>query len=97
MSNNARSMSAIGTMIVMAGIGLAEPGYAADGRNAALFGGFAAGALVGGALASGPRYAVPPPVYAAPPPAFVDCGYERRPVYDRWGYFAGYRYMRVCD
>jgi hypothetical protein len=79
---------------------------AAEGRNAALLGGFAAGALVGGAIgsAAAPRvYApAPAPVYVAPPPPppppayYASCGYEQRPVYDRWGYFAGYRPVRVC-
>jgi len=77
---------------------------AAEGRNAALLGGFAAGALVGGALgsAAAPRnYGPPPaPVYVAPPPPppayYASCGYEQQPIYDRWGYFAGYRPVRVC-
>jgi hypothetical protein len=95
MRNITRDFS-IAVAIAIVGAGLGTPANAADGRNAALFGGFAAGALVGGALASGPRYAAPPPVYAAPP-VVVDCGYERRPVYDQWGNFAGYRHFRVCD
>ena len=71
---------------------------AAAGDGAALLGGFAAGAIVGGAIASAPRYYAPPPaVYVAPPPYYVDCGYHRRPVYDAWGNFAGYRYIRACD
>jgi hypothetical protein len=78
---------------------------AAEGRNAALLGGFAAGALVGGAIGStAPHYyaPAPAPVYVAPPPPppppadYASCGYEQRPVYDRWGYFAGYRPVRVC-
>jgi hypothetical protein len=77
---------------------------AAEGRNAALLGGFAAGALVGGAIgsAAAPRTYAPAPVYVAPPPPppppayYASCGYEQRPVYDRWGYFAGYRPVRVC-
>jgi hypothetical protein len=72
------------------------PAAAENGRNAALFGGLAAGAIVGGAIAAGARA----PVYAAPPlppPVYVDCGYERRPVFDRWGNFAGYHYIRICD
>jgi len=75
------------------------PRPAAAGDGAALLGGFAAGALVGGAIASAPRYYAPPPaVYVAPPPPpyYADCGYQRRPVYDSWGNFAGYRYMRLC-
>ncbi len=76
---------------------------AAEGRNAALLGGFAAGALVGGALGSAaPREygPAPAPVYVAPPPPppgyYASCGYEQQPIYDRWGYFVGYRPVRVC-
>jgi len=91
-------ISSVFSISIVASIGWTNPANAADGRNAALFGGFAAGALVGGALASGPRYAAPAPVYVAPPPpAVIDCAYERRPVYDGYGYFAGYRMVRVCD
>jgi hypothetical protein len=98
MSILARDISGVFAISIVASIGLTNPTNAAEGRNAALFGGFAAGALVGGALASGPRYAAPAPVYEAPPPpAVIDCAYERRPVYDAYGYFAGYRMIRVCD
>jgi hypothetical protein len=90
--------SALTVTVLVASFNFAQvaPAAADDGRNAALFGGLAAGAIVGGALAAGARapvYAAPPP----PPPVYVDCGYERRPVFDRWGNFAGYRYVRVCD
>jgi hypothetical protein len=98
MSIQTRRISSVFAISVIASVGMTDLANAADGRNAALFGGFAAGALVGGALASAPRYAGPGPVYVAPPPpAVIDCAYERRPVYDSYGYFAGYRMMRVCD
>lgn len=68
------------------------PASAKWGRNAALFGGLAAGALVAGAVASN-AYAAPAyaPGYA---PA---CWRERRAVYNRWGAFVGYRSIRVCE
>ena len=59
------------------------PGQARDGRNAAAIGGFAAGALVGAAVASsannsyyGPSYGYAPGYYAEPSYA-----YEAEPVY----------------
>ena len=66
------------------------------GVGAAVLGGLAAGAFIGGALAGGPRYAPAPgyvvydDYYARGP---VECpgGYwARRPLYDRWGNVAGY-------
>ena len=66
----------------------ATPASAKWGRNAALFGGLAAGALVAGAVASNAYGA---PVYA---PA---CWRERRPVFNRWGDVVGYRSIRVCE
>jgi hypothetical protein len=90
--------SALTVIALVTSFSLAQvaPAAAENGRNAALFGGLAAGAIVGGAIVAGARapvYAAPPP----PPPAYVDCGYARRPVFDQWGNFAGYRYIRVCD
>ena len=62
---------------------------------AGVIGGLAAGAIIGGAIASQPRYYEPAPVYVAPPPrCYVTRG---EPVWD------GYRgvWMRprvqVCD
>jgi hypothetical protein len=81
--------------------GTAVPAAADDGRNAALFGGLAAGAIIGGALASGPHYyapAYPPaPIYAPEPVYYADCFFERRPMFDGWGNFVGYRRVRVCN
>lgn len=72
----------------------ATPAHAGSGDVAAgLIGGFAAGAIVGSALA--PR---PAPVYVAPAPVYADpqCYWTRgRPMWD------GYRWVRprvwVCD
>jgi hypothetical protein len=81
--------------------GTAVPAAADGGRNAALFGGLAAGAIIGGALASGPHYyapAYPPaPIYAPEPVYYADCFFERRPMFDGWGNFVGYRRVRVCN
>jgi hypothetical protein len=87
---------------LVAGLGMSQPASAADGRNAALFGGLAAGAIVGGALVGATRpapvYVAPPPptvVYEEPPP--VVCHRERRPLYDEYGNVAGSRMVRVCE
>jgi hypothetical protein len=76
--------------------GTAVPAAADGGRNAALFGGLAAGAIIGGALASGPAYP-PAPIYAPEPIYYADCFFERRPMFDGWGNFVGYRRVRVCN
>ncbi len=64
---------------------------------AAGIGGFALGAIAGGALAqSRPPVVYVDPVYDAPPPP-PRCWVERRPVFDEWGYQVGYRPRRICD
>jgi hypothetical protein len=63
---------------------------------AAGIGGFALGAITGGALAnSGPPVVyAPAPVYVAPPPV---CWVERRPVFDEYGEVIGSRPRRICE
>jgi hypothetical protein len=65
---------------------------------AAGIGGFALGAIAGGALA---QPAPPPPVYYAPAPAYAPvyerCWRERRPVFDEYGDVVGFRRQRVCE
>ncbi|MBM3607674.1 MAG: hypothetical protein FJX29_04345 [Alphaproteobacteria bacterium] len=69
------------------------------GRNTAFVGGVAAG-LIGAGIAANafarPAYGYYGPVYAAPPPAPA-CWRERQALYDRFGYPAGYRMIRVCE
>jgi hypothetical protein len=60
---------------------------------AAGIGGFALGAIAGGALAQ----PAPPVVYTAPPPPPIRCWYERRPVFDEYGEVIGSRPRRVCE
>ena len=72
--------------------------YADGGRVAAgLLGGFAAGAIIGSAIAPRPYYA-PAPVYVAPAPVYAapECYWTRgEPVWN------GYRWVpsrvKVCD
>ena len=59
------------------------------GRKGALFGGLAAG-LVGAAILGHSARAHAAPTYG-------DCWTEKRPRYDRWGDFRGYRYVRICN
>jgi hypothetical protein len=62
---------------------------------AAGIGGFALGAIAGGALA---QPAPPPVVYVAPPPPPpVHCWMERRPVFDEYGDVIGSHPRRVCE
>ena len=60
----------------------ATPAEARNGRNAAIFGALAAGAIIAGAA-----------VAASQP----SCAIERRPVVNRWGDVVGYRRVRVCN
>lgn len=65
---------------------------------AAGIGGFALGAIAGGALAQPrPPVVYAEPVYVAPPPPPPHCWVERRPVFDEWGYQIGFRPRRICD
>ena len=63
---------------------------------AGVIGGLALGAI---AAQAAPRYHYPAyghgyaPAYAAP---HYSCFRQRRPAYDHWGNFAGYRVVRVC-
>jgi hypothetical protein len=90
------------TAFSMSALAAATPARAGGGDVAAgLIGGFAAGAIVGSALAPRPApvYVAPAPVYVAPAPVYVvepQCYWTRgRPMWD------GYRWVRprvqVCD
>ena len=63
---------------------------------AAGIGGFALGAITGGALANSapPVVYAPAPLYVAPPPV---CWVERRPVFDEYGEVIGSRPRRICE
>ena len=85
-------------------LGVASLGPTASARAssagaavAAEIGGFALGAMTGGAMARPP----PRPVSAAPAqPVYVEpphCWRESRPVFDEYGDVIGYRPRRVCE
>ncbi|MEK4035507.1 hypothetical protein WOC76_06000 [Methylocystis sp. IM3] len=83
--------SAIGAVMIQAAPARAD---SAGPAIAAGIGGFALGAIAGGALAQqGP----PTVVYAPPPPPPVRCWTERRPVFDEYGEVIGSRPRRVCE
>lgn len=74
----------------------------ADSAGAAVaagLGGFALGAIVGGAARPAPPvvYADPGPVYVEPAYRPARCWHERRPVFDEYGDVIGYRPRRICD
>jgi hypothetical protein len=71
----------------------ATPTQAANGQNAAFFGGLAAGVVGGLAISA---IATPRPVYATPVYS-GSCYIARRPVTNGWGDVIGYRNVRVCD
>ena len=62
---------------------------------AGIIGGLAAGAIIGSA--THPYYGYPPAYAYGPEPAYDDCYLARRPMYDNFGYFVGYRRVRVCN
>jgi hypothetical protein len=83
----------------------ATPASARDAGTviAGALGGFTAGAILGSTLGhhgnySGGYYSsgyYPSEDYA---PVYTrSCYAERRPIYDSWGDFVGYRHVRVCD
>lgn len=79
-------------------ISFTVPAQARDGQNGALFGGLAAGAVVGGVIANsmnrGPVYRE---VEAPPPVVYEECRHVRRPLFDEYGAVAAYRTVRVCN
>jgi hypothetical protein len=89
---------AAGLATLLAGSCLGTPPAKADSGGAlaaGLLGGFAAGAIVGSAAARPYYYAYPP--YYAPAPVYVPaprCWYERRSVWDGYGYVV--EPVRVC-
>ncbi|BDV33209.1 hypothetical protein [Methylocystis iwaonis] len=86
------AVSAIGALTLAAAPARADSAGAAV---AAGIGGFALGAIAGGALA---QPAPPPPVYYAPPPPPPPrCWVERRPVFDEYGVEIGSRPRRICE
>ena len=76
-----------------------SPAQAENGQIAAgVAGGLLGGVLLGGALASRPAYAYPPPVYYAPAPVYVEepvCRIVRERFWDGYGYRS--RRVQVCD
>jgi hypothetical protein len=80
---------------------IASPARADDAGAAvaAGIGGLAVGAILGGALArpAPPPVYYPEPVYMAPPPPPPRCWLEEVPVFDEYGYPAGYRPRRICE
>ena len=64
---------------------------------AGVIGGLAAGAIIGSATHPY-GYGYGPGYYGyAPEPVYNPCYASRRPVYDAYGNFAGYRVVRVCN
>ncbi len=82
--------TAIGAMMLPAAPARAD---SAGPAIAAGIGGFALGAIAGGALAQ----QAPPTVVYAPPPPPVRCWTERRPVFDEYGEVIGSRPRRICE
>lgn len=76
----------------------AAPAEARSGRNAAIIGGIAAGALFAGAVAAhaAPRYGYGYGYYGHGYAYAPSCWRERQPVFDRWGNFIRHRVVRVC-
>jgi hypothetical protein len=89
---------AVAATLVIASVAAPQSAQARNGRNAAaIFGGLAAGALVGAAIAGGPRY-YGSSYYYGPPRRHY---YRQRCWWTRERYWNGYRWrshrIRVCD
>jgi hypothetical protein len=86
------------TALTFATVAAPQQAEARHGRNAAIIGGLAAGALLGAAIANGPYYAYDPgPYYYAPGPAYYgpSCYWTRQRVWTDYGWRS--RRVRVCD
>lgn len=84
------ALAALGVVACLAAT--AAPAYAGDGDGAAgLIGGLAAGALIGGAIAS------QQPGYYEPAYGYRHCWFARQRVYNHYGRFLGYRRVRMCQ
>jgi hypothetical protein len=103
MSKVSRNMAGAVAALALGAAPLAAATPAAAGDPgaaiAAGIGGFALGAIAGGAARpapppyyGGPAY-YPAPAYEPPP----RCWRERRPVFDEYGVVIGHRAVRVCD
>jgi hypothetical protein len=93
-----RRLAPVFTALAVAGA-LAPASAEAGDAGAAVaagIGGFALGAIAGGALA---QPAPPPAYYPAPAyaPVYEHCWRERRPVFDEYGDVIGFRRQRVCE
>jgi hypothetical protein len=83
---------------LIASVAAPEQAQARYGRNAAIIGGVAAGALLGAAVANGPYYGPGPYAYGPGPYAAYygpDCYWTRHRVWTDYGW--RYRRVRVCD
>jgi hypothetical protein len=91
------TLAAILAASAIGAVSLAAAPARADSAGPAIaagIGGFALGAIAGGALA---QPAPPPVVYYDAPPPPPRCWMERRPVFDEYGEVIGSRPRRVCE
>ena len=94
--SNKTLTAALAALTMGAGLALsAAPAEAKFGRNAAFFGGIAAGVVGAGLIAN----AYSRPAYAAPAPVYYggSCWTERKAVYNGWGDVVGFRPVRICQ
>jgi hypothetical protein len=86
------------TTLALATVAAPQHAEARYGRNAAIIGGLALGALAGAAIAGGGFYYAPAPYYYAPGPVYY---YGPRCYWARERYWNGYRWrahrVRVCN
>jgi hypothetical protein len=89
--------TAAAAALTIASVAAPEQAQARHGRNGALIGGLAAGALLGAAVANGPYYAYGPgPYYGAGPGYYgPGCYWHRERVWTGYGWRS--RRVRVCD
>lgn len=82
---------ALASLLMLSSLAI-TPVQARDGQiTTGVIGGLAAGALLGATVAGGNRGYYYEEGYAP------SCWVEKRPAYDAYGNFLGYRRQRVCD
>jgi hypothetical protein len=82
--------------VMVATVAAPQQAEARHGRNGALIGGLAVGALLGAAVASGPYYYGGGPYYASGPAYYgPECYWTRHRVWTGYGWRL--RRVRVCD
>jgi hypothetical protein len=92
-----RTFTASLAALSLASVLAAASPASAGGWNHHWNGPLAAGVVGGLALGAIAGAGYPSAAYYYDPPVYEGCYIARRPAYDGWGEFVGYRRVRVCE